>query len=442
MKVIGLRHDDVAPALLAATWFFLILCVNFLLRPVREAVGMEEGIDEVRILFVITMVVTLLANGGLGWLVGLARRRAIISTCYHFFALNLIAFYAATQIWPDSVGTMAGRVFYVWLSVYNLFAVALFWAFIVDRMGSEQVRRSAGVITMGGTIGAIVGSAVAWRIAEWASIEGSLLESLGGARTLLVLGALVLEIVIVVVILLDRGDRQRADVKEPVGGRTADAFLDIVTSRYLLGIACYVGFAAVVATLLYFTKLRIVADLTSDGDERTGIFANIDLLANIAVLSAQLLLTGRVMTRFGPAVALAVLPIVSGLGIGALWLVPAALLLPCYVGLEMATKAARYAFMRPGREVLFTVVDRSVKFRAKPFIDTFVYRLADVLGSLADKYMSMIAGAVAVSAVAVTAAVGVPVALAWAVLGIGLGRAADRALAERQEGDTDASDTT
>lgn len=436
MTSVGLTRSDLGPALLAASWLFLVLTANALLRPLREAIGIDDGVDIVRWLFIATMACTLIANGGLGLLVSMARSRSVIVVTYLLIALMAVAFYVLIITGPDSVSVVLGRVFYVWLSVVNMFAVALFWAFVVDRLGAMQVRRAAGIITVGGTLGTIVGAAGAGQIAAYATQDASALESVGGVYVLMPLAAVVLLMAVGVAWLLDRDDANDEERAAPVQGSWTDAVTDLVRSKYLFGIAVYVGIAAIVATLLYFTKLRIVEAAVPDRDERTGLFAMIDLWANIAVLATQLLLTSRVLTRVGPAPALAAVPLVSVFGLALLAVTPLAYVLPIFIAVEMAMKAGRYGFMRPGREVLFTVVARPVKFRAKPMIDTFVYRFADVLGAATDRGIAALAGASGLAlSVGLTAAVGIPIATGWMLLGIVLGRSAQRQAASLpQEG--------
>lgn len=154
---LNVRREELGPTIVASLFFFCVLTALMVVRPAREALGMQCGIEAIRWLFVGTVVVTLAVNPLFGWLVSRYRRLAFIAATYVFFALGLAGFYALLVLSPASVGATTGQVFYVWFSVFNLFATMLFWALMADRFTLEQSKRLFGAIAVGGTAGAIFG---------------------------------------------------------------------------------------------------------------------------------------------------------------------------------------------------------------------------------------------------------------------------------------------
>ena len=425
----NLRRGELAPVLVAGLFFFCLLTALMMLRPARDALGMERGIDSIRWLFIGTAVVTLAVNPMFGWLVSRFKRLHFISATYGFFALSLVGFWALLVFAPGAVGARSGQVFYVWFSVFNLFVTMVFWALLADRFSSEQGKRLFALIAVGGTLGAIFG--------PW--LASQLAESLGTPALLLVAASfLLLGTALAWVLVGIHADRDGAaaeiassipptrDEENRIGGSAWAGLRAVFASRYLMGIAGYVLLMTVVATFIYFTRLQMVAAAESDLDARTGLLANIDMWTQIAVLLLQLTLTGHIIRRFGLAFALALLPIANALGfIGlAIFGTFAALVL-----LESLNKAVQRGLTRPAREALFTVISREDKYKAKAFIDTFVYRGGDVVGAQLEGLLGRLG-------MALGGLVGVvlPLALVWAMLGIWLGRAQART-AESKKGD-------
>jgi AAA family ATP:ADP antiporter len=425
----NLRRGELAPVLVAALFFFCILTALMILRPARDALGMERGIDSIRWLFIGTAVVTLAVNPVFGWLVSRFRRLHFIGATYGFFVLSLVGFWSLLVFAPGAVGARSGQVFYVWFSVFNLFVTMVFWALLADRFSSEQGKRLFALIAVGGTLGAIFG--------PW--LASQLAEPLGTPALLLfAAGFLLLGTALAWVLLRTRGDREPTDIAtmspatedaQPIGGSAWAGLRAVFASRYLMGIAGYVLTMTIVATFIYFTRLQMVAAAESDMDARTGLLANIDMWTQIAVLLLQLTLTGHIIRRFGLAFALALLPIANALGFIALAIFGsfAALIL-----LEALNKAVQRGLTRPAREALFTVISREDKYKAKAFIDTFVYRTGDVVGAQTEGLLGKLG-----LALGGLVSVVVPLALAWAMLGIWLGRAQARKAADSQKTGTE-----
>ena len=402
------RREEVAPVIASALAFFFILTALMVVRPARDALGMQRGIEAIRWLFVGTALVTLAANPVFGLLVSRFRGPVFINATYLFFAAGLLAFYALLVLAPAVVGETSGMVFFVWFSVFNLFATMVFWGLMADRFTLDQSKRLFGVIAAGGSLGAIAGP---WLGALLAKPFGpaALLPVAAGS-----LGLAMLSVRAVAHLQPERAPRERA----VIGGSAWAGAGAVFGSAYLAGIAAYVLTLTIVATFIYFTRLQRVAALGESLDARTTIFAQIDLYTQIATILLQALIAGRLMRFAGVPVTLALLPITAALGFLGLALVAS---MATLVVFQAAFSAVQRALARPARETLFTVVSRADKYKAKAFIDTFVYRGGDVAGA----HVEGVLGRLGVGLAALIS-VSVPLAVVWAALGIWLGRQQER----------------
>lgn len=419
-RLFNVRREELGPVLLAALFFFCVLTALMVLRPAREALGMQRGIETVRWLFMGTAVVTLLVNPVFGLLVARFRRMQFITATYGFFAVSLLGFYLLLMFAPHAVGITTGQVFYVWFSVFNLFVTMVFWALMADRFSLEQSKRFFALIAVGGTCGAIFGPSLAAMLARPL-----------GTPALFLVAILFLMAALAAAWGVTRIQPERTqDVPPPdapplvderavIGGSAWAGFRAVARSRYLSGIAAYVVILAIMVTFIYFTRLQMVAALGEGVDFRTTMFARIDLATQVMTLVLQAVVAGHLMKRFGVHVALALLPVTVALGFIGLAIVGSLIAL---VAFEATFRAVQRAIMRPARETLYTVVSREDKYKSKAFIDTFVYRGGDVLGAQTDGLLGRLG-----MGLAGLASVAVPLALVWAALGVWLG------LAQRRE---------
>lgn len=402
----NIKRQELLPTLVAGLFFFCILSALMVVRPAREALGMQRGIEAIRWLFMATLVITLLVNPIFSLLVSRFRRMVFITATYSFFALGLLCFYALLTLAPAHVGAVSGQVFYVWFSVFNLFATMLFWALMSDRFSKEQSQRLFAAISLGGTLGAMFG--------PWLA---SMLAKPFGTPLLLVIAAGFLMCAVASAWWLSHlhsENQPTQDVEETlIGGSAWEGFSAVVRSPYLLGIAAYVLILAIVATLLYFTRLQMVAALSLDTDTRTAAFARIDLYTQMATFVLQAFLASHLIKRFGIALTLALLPITVALGFIGLAVLGS---LAALIAFEASFRAVQRGIMRPARETLFTTVPRAERYKAKAFIDTFVYRSGDALGSQTEGLLGRLG-----MGLAGLAWFAVPLAIVWMSLGLWLG---------------------
>ncbi len=424
-RLFSVHRDEIVVVMLSAVFFFCVLTALMVLRPARDALGMQRGIEAVRWLFMGTALATLLFNPVFGWLVSRYRRFHFIAATYVFFASSLVAFHLLLVQAPQAIGAASGQIFYVWFSVFNLFATMLFSALMVDRFTLEQSKRLFPLIAVGGTLGAIFG--------PWMA---SVLALRLGTPALLLISAAFLMLALAAAWAVSRrrqptsgaapgvSTRAVADAQADavIGGSAWQGLKAVFRSPYLAGVAAYVIVITIMATLLYFTRLQMVAALGEDTDMRTTIFARIDMITQVATLLLHALIAGRLMKRFGVPFTLVLLPLTVALGFVGLAIVGS---LAALIVFEAVFRAVQRALTRPARETLYTVVSREDKYKSKAFIDTFGYRGGDVLGAQLEGVLGRLAlglgGLVSVA---------VPLALVWALLALWLGRTQQRYGAE------------
>lgn len=410
------------PAVLAGfALFFCLFAGYFMLRPIREAMGITGGVSNLQWLFSATFVVMLLAVPLFAWLNSKVPRIQFIDWVYGFFCLNLLAFVLLFRLDHDSV--WLARVFYVWISVYNLFVVSVAWSLMADVFDAAQARRLFAFIAAGASVGGLCGP-----------LLSTLLVGYVGESGLMLMAAVLLGVAISLKRYLmgwreGRGaGRPGAQASEsprrPVAGNPFSGLTRLLRSRYLLGIGTFILLLTSVSTFLYFEQARLVAALFPDRAEQVRVFGGIDFVVQAGALSAQLFITGRLAQRLGVRVLLALVPALVSLGFIGLALAPTFAML---AGLMIVRRIGEYAFVRPGREMLFAPLDAESKYKVKNFIDTVVYRGGDALSGWAKAGLDMLGQGTWLVAV-----VGAFCAALWGLLGWYLGGRADARAGERQ----------
>lgn len=423
----NVRREEIGPLIAAAVYFFCVLTSNQMLRPARDALGMQDGMDELRWLFMVTLVFTLLFNPLFGLLVSRYRRIAFVATTYLFFGANLLVFYALLVLAPQGIGLVTGYVFYVWQAVFTLFLTMVFWAVMADRFSLEQSKRLFPVIAVGGTLGALFGPALAALSVGRVGTPGLLLISAGFLVVAVLAAWTVMRLQPERAKLQAVGEggdasQQEDDNRAVIGGSAWQGFGSVFRSKYLLGIAGFVMITTILATYVYFTRLQMVAALGDDLDMRTGVLARIDFLRQGATFLVQALIAGHVIRRFGVPFALTLLPITAAFGFVGLAIVGG---LAAFLVLDVAFSAVQRGITRPARETLWTIVGREEKYKAKAFIDTFVYRGGDAVGAPTEGLVTRLGGLAALSAVVA------PLAIVFGALGVWLGLTQRRIVRER-----------
>ena len=408
------RFIDVRPheaPVLGWCWLYIfsVLSSYYIMRPIRDQAGVAGGVNNLQWLFTGTLVGMLLVNVPFAYLVKTLPRRRFIPITYHFFAVNIVLF-AALFHWSDAAQTIwVGRIFFIWVSVFNLFVVSVFWQMNVDLFSPEQGKRLFGVIAAGATVGAIVGSGVTATLARHVP-----------PMVLLLGAAILLEIAVWSVGRLARRaptlDRPPVPggAEAPIGGSVFAGITRAFGAPYLLNVSVFLLLFAITSTFLYFQQAAIVGRSFSDRGAQTAFFATVDLLVNVLTLVVQLFLTGRIVLLLGVALTLGLLPALTIVGFGALALLPTIMAVAVF---QVVRRAADYSIARPAREVLYTVVPREDRYKAKSFIDTVVYRTGDQLGAWSVALLRTLGlGPAQVSLAAI------PIAALWLANALWLGR--------------------
>jgi AAA family ATP:ADP antiporter len=390
-----------APVLWAALLFFFVLGGYFILKPVRDALAIDDDPEKIPWLFTGTFVTMLAVAPLWGWLVARWPRRRFVPIAYHAFVIQLVVLFLLMR--GDVGGVWLGKVFFVWVSVYNLFIVSVFWSLCADVFTPEQGRRLFGMIAVGGTAGAMAGPALTSGLVERIGVPGMLLVAAG-----------MLEAAVLCALALDRTAGQGRAAEEPVGGGAIAGLARVAESSYLRTIGVYVIFLSTAATFLYIQQGEIAKAGFETREARTAFFADVDLFTNLAVIGVQSLIAARLLGWLGVGAVLAVLPLVQGAG---LWALAASPTVAVLVAVQVAGRTATHALTRPAREVLFTVVPREDKYKAKNVIDTLIFRFGDMGSAWLNKLLSSGLGRPGIALVAL------PMIAVWLFVAAWLGRA-------------------
>ena len=413
-RVVDVRRDEVRAMLTSFEFFFFLLGSYFVLRPIRDEVAASSGVSKLPWLFAGTLTVTLAFNPLFSALVVRFPVRRVIPISYQFFVANILAFYVMLRFVSTGEGSTVdiwmGRAFFVWITVFALFNTSIFWCLMADVFRSDQAKRMFGFIGVGGTLGSIVGSAATAALAPHI-----------GAVNLLLLSVGLLELAVFTVVRFPPHQQGAGRATAPVsresdiiGGSMWAGFTHVVRSPYLLGICVFLILFTIGSTFLYFEQSDIVGHLYTSKAARTAVLARLELMAQVLTVVTQIFFTGRIIRWLGLAAALALLPAISIVGFGALGAMPGIAALAVFTVLR---RAGNFAITNPSMEVLFTVVKREDKYKAKNIIETFVYRGGDQIGAWT--YAGLVALGLGLAAISYVA---IPLSAIWLALGLWLGR--------------------
>lgn len=394
-RIVDVRDDEVTALLVSFFYFFALMASYFILRPIRDEMGVAIGSARLPWLFTATLISMLVLVPCYSALVARVPRPRLIPFVYRFFLVNLLLFYASWRLnWAPG---WTERVYYVWTSVYNVFVVSVFWSFMADIWTSAQGRRLFGFIAAGGSIGSILGS----------SSVIALVKPLGSTALLLISAAL-LEATARMAGYLAR--RAQAGSPKPVGGGLFDGFWHAVRSPYLFGIVMQTFLFTVTSTFIYLVQTDVMNGW-GDKAARTQFFSTQDLVINSLAAILQGSMTGRIVKRLGVVGALAMTPVFTALGFAAVLLWPGVWVV---AAVFVFRRVLHFAVDRPSKEMLFTAVDRDDRYKTKNLIDTAIYRLGDQVGS----WTYPLLGTLAVP-------LGIPLALVWLTVNVALARGFD-----------------
>ena len=409
-RLLGIQRSELVAVGWSFIYFFCLLSAYYMLRSVREAMAIVSGVQNIPWLFTGTFTVMLLAAPVFGWITSRYPRKQFIPWVYYFFIANILFFYAAfvyaqsnnlSQVWVS-------RAFFVWLSVFNLFVVSVFWSFMADVYNKEQSRRLFGVISAGGSAGALLGPL----------LTSALVVPIG-FQNLLPLSALLLSFGVYCVFRLrgwvrqsHRDDADSVESGKAIGGSALAGMKLVLTSPFYGAIATALLCASFLGVATYMYMAEIVSLTFGSTDEQTRVFALLDALTNAIALIGQLILVKHAVRRFGVGTTLAILPVVSVAAFSLLALNPVFIVI---AALQVVRRSITFGLTKPTNDMLYAVVSPEAKYKAKNFIETAVYRGSDLVSTWTIRAMS----GLGVSGVALIC---VPIALIWTALAFHIGR--------------------
>ena len=405
-KIVDVQPNEIRALLLGFLFHFLILSGYYIVRPIRDTIA-AGNLDALPWMFTATLVAMLIANALFAAIVARMSRRRFIPVAYGFLIFTLALFFVLMRSGSPEQQVWIGRALYVWVSVFNLFNTAIFWAFMTDLFTVEQGKRLYGFIAVGGTLGAILG----------AYITKHFVKDIGPAN-LLIVSAIMFAIAGFLVQFFPAGFTDKSKTtpppEQPIGGSIWSGITHIARSPYLLGLAVSMLIYTMSSTWAYFQQSDLTREALKTSNERTVFLSNLEIWVNSITLVIQIFLTGRLLKWFGVGLTLVALPAVSLIGFVAMGVVPSLGLLATF---QVIRRAAAYALMRPSREVLFTVLEREDKYKVKGVTDTLGYRVGDQLGAWS--YGGLRAIGLTLNSISFIA---VPIVAGWCVLSLWLAR--------------------
>ncbi|MEQ1616173.1 MAG: MFS transporter, partial [Hyphomicrobiaceae bacterium] len=314
----------------------------------------------------------------------------------------------------DAGSTTLAGCFFVWVSVFNLFAVSLFWSLMSDKWSSDQAKRLYGCIAAGGSAGAVSGPILTQTLVGIVGATNLLLVSAG-----LLCGALVC--VSALRAVERKGETQAREAPPQLGDMISGA-VNVLRSPYLFRIALVVLLANVISTYFYFEQSRIVGATLTDTAARVQLFARMDLSVNFLTILAQIFLTASLIQRLGVGLTAGALPAVVIAGLIAIAVSPSLWVIVAVIVIE---RAVAFAFSNPAFRVLYTAVPPEDKYKAQNFIDTVVFRGGDAASGWLFNTVAKEAARAYGLPMATFALLTLPLAAFWLWLAVKLGREHD-----------------
>jgi AAA family ATP:ADP antiporter len=371
-RILRARAGEERAVALAFAYFFMLMCSYYLLRPLRDAMAIEAGLESLPWLYVGTFALTLVLSPGFGALVTRVRKTLLMPLTYGFFAANLLGFYLLFKLVPDARWLAAS--FFIWVSAFNMFVVSVFWSFMADVFRVEEAKRLFGPIAAGGGTGAILGPLLMQYLTPRIGVDAVV-----GLSMLFLLGTLPC------IRGLSRWAERRHgrfllppdDPEARIGGRVLSGLLLVARSPYLIGIAAVILISSTAAAFMYNEFLRFVEASYADLGSRGQFLGRIEVAVSLTSWLFQGIVVGWLIRRFELRGALVTVPIAA---LASFLALAAAPVLPVLAAGQVLRRAGEYGIAKPSREVLFTIVDAEAKYKAKNIIDTVLQRGSDLVG--------------------------------------------------------------
>lgn len=414
-RLVEVQRGEFAPLALSFVFFFCVLCSYYIVRPLRDEMAVSLGGDFIQRSFLIVFIVMLAAVPVFGWIVAKTPRRLIVPSVYGFFILCLTGFWLMHL--RGKPGHLEASIFYIFVNIFALFTVSLFWSAMSDAWRTEQAKRLFGVISLGGTLGALAGPLLIQALLK-----------LIGADNLFLVSILFLAIAIAASLALrtSMGREPGTAAESPEGGSILAGAINVWKSPYLFRIAIWIFAANMVGIFFYLEQARILGALLPERDARILFLARLETATSILTILLEALVTGHLLKWFGAGRTLSIAPAFVAVALAALLVAPS---LWVIAAIMVASRAIGYGISNPAIRVLYTVVDPQDKYRAQNFTDTLVHRG----GNAASSWLFNDAAKALGIAAPVIAAGAIPLALAWAWLSLDLGRRQEKTAPAREQ---------
>jgi AAA family ATP:ADP antiporter len=418
-KAVKIEPNEIRAVLVSFAFIFSILAAYYIIRSVRDGMSSDWSDAELSTIWTFTFFISFLVVSFYGYICSKVRFKYLVPGVYGFFALSFVLLFLLINFFPEL--NLINQIFYVWVSVFSLLNISVFWSFMADTYNKEQAKRLFGFIASGASLGAIFGPTISLIFA-----------SRLGSESLVLISAVMLIIPLMIAMYLnkikstDLDNTSSSEFNEnEMSGNFWDGFAELLkkplAKNILLGIGIFIVLYSGLSTFVYFAIKNILTDI--DQDTRTTIWAGIDLAVNVLAVFTAMFGTSRLAKRFGLSVTLALVPGIIILGMFILALSP---ILWVVVGLQVVRRAGEYAITKPAREMLFTLVDREARFKAKSVIDVVVYRAGDIFWAWGFTGLTQVLGL----GLGAIASIGGFVAILWTALALRLGRAFDAEVTE------------
>ena len=406
-----IEAHELRAVLLSFAFVFTILASYYILRSIRDGLASDWTDVELSTIWTFTFFISFLVVALYGFACSKIKFKYLVPGVYAFFALTFFSLYILINTLPEF--KLTNQIFYVWVSVFSLLNISVFWSFMADIYSKQQATRLFGFIAAGSSLGAIFGPTISLLLAT----------KIGSYNLILVSASLLIVPVFIATVLekiraSDLGAQEKNQgYDQPLGANILSGFKEFALNRLLLGIGIFIVLYTGISTFIYFELKNILVDYNQD--LRTQIWAGMDLAVNVLAVVTAMFATSRLATRFGLSVTLPLVPIIIILG---LLIVAVSPILWVVVGLQIVRRAGEYSITKPAREMLFTIVDRESRFKAKSVIDVVVYRAGDIFWAWAFTGLTQVLG----MSLAAIALVGAGIASMWSLLAVYLGRYFDK----------------
>jgi AAA family ATP:ADP antiporter len=426
-----IEENETRTATLSFLFVFILMAAYYMLRPVRDGMASDWSDSEISQLWTIQFFLSAAIVVVYGFACSRIKFKFLVPGVYTFYAITFVLFYLGSSLaidftvnvplpfgWSQSIvvdNVFLDKSFYVWVSLFSLFHLSVFWSFMADLFNKEQSKRVFAFIAAGASAGAAGGPLVVAVIARDV-----------GNETLMLLAAGILFAAIPLIFYLQRlkisdlhNEGVQADLSAArMGGKWWAGFGDFFTNPYLLTIGLFIFLYTAISAWVYF-EINDVLRIYEERELRTTILASRDAIVNLLTFGLGLFVTGRLVTRFGMPLTLALLPIIAAAGLLVVAFQP---ILIVILAVDISRRAGNYGVTRPAREMLFTSIDREARFKSKPVVDVVVYRGGDAVWAAAIAFLTDGLGL----GYAILAAVGAGIAAVWAASVIYLGRVFNR----------------